>query len=975
MSNYLPSGQDRFTVEAYQPDYSFLQGQVLRANDQFQSGLDQLRSSASSILNAQLTNPYNQIARAEYVKRAKESLKDISRSDIGKPDVIQKAQGAFAPFWSDDNILTDVQLTKDYTSKIQKAYAARDSQDEDIKDTYDERSLYPLQRAYNRMKTSRPEDLKNITVPEWTPFRRIDKDLHTWYSEEEPEISWDKVTGDGRIIHYTNGPESAGGWRTMVAGQIGSQYTPQYSVLGKNQEADRIEGYLRDHPGATEQQARQFLAQELIPELKAHYDGYVTAANAEYDEIKGKIGMLQKEAGKNGLSEDQKRLLAGLESKLLVADSHVKQAKKDLIDIDDPKTVESMAGSLGNHYARSIRMNDVQAYANKYANQNSSVEYKTDDAFFRTQDHNLALSKFKFDQIKEDHEQTYRRSLLAGNATDREIKLKELQLKYPTMFGPAGIPNSSTSELANVVPVADRYIAYKEKQKNTIINGLYGTGLDDSGGLAMKTLMYSPELSADPKAIMDFNDVLTRQAAGEALNTKDPKLANYYKVVKTLTAKTGKTPKTFDEVTDLLIEYSASTLSGKIQVATGSSLEEAKQLNKQYDDIKRIRNEYLKDEQERNEKLQKELGSNPGKYKYSISVKDGKVSLIGAEQMAHYFPKIVLKDNTEITPLEAARLWREGRFWDIVNSKDLLQVGDKKRTPESWFQSLQINSDAELQLRRELDKYITGVGLRVTPDKPAAGTVTALFGKQGEMKAEMETINENIIPNLSFFKNQTAEIGKRYTYNMTGDESNNKQFIRDALLPDNKIAVYDENHNLVKDPAVEEQIRNIVSREDATTYLGDNFNYDLAGFTGNPVLEVGINTTGNNKVDKEVIKGLMNRYFIELNPKSGMTAVLSKLPQKTEKEFLRESEYASPVDKAAGLDWEMHPQGDGVNVVTRIRTIDPKTGAVDWDTHTEYVPYSRKKVSQIREGLTRLKQQGLNVYIENQKIRTKNTKS
>ncbi len=137
MATYIPNITDVFPEPyIYKPDLAFYDKMLQRKTALYEEGISKARSAWESVLNAPLSNKYNIQIRDEYIKQARANLQKMAGFDFAQPQNVAAARGIFAPFWEDNFIVKDAQLTKAYQNEFQTLESWKNSDDPKIREQY-----------------------------------------------------------------------------------------------------------------------------------------------------------------------------------------------------------------------------------------------------------------------------------------------------------------------------------------------------------------------------------------------------------------------------------------------------------------------------------------------------------------------------------------------------------------------------------------------------------------------------------------------------------------------------------------------------------------------------------------------------------------------------------------------------------------------------------------------------------------------
>jgi hypothetical protein len=111
MATFIPNVQDVLPdVKMFTPDFAFIDKMMKRKEAQYEEGFAQLNNQYN-LINRDVTNPHNAKVRDEFLKTAKENLKDLSAMDLSDPSNVSTAGQVFKPFYNNKFVIGDQALT------------------------------------------------------------------------------------------------------------------------------------------------------------------------------------------------------------------------------------------------------------------------------------------------------------------------------------------------------------------------------------------------------------------------------------------------------------------------------------------------------------------------------------------------------------------------------------------------------------------------------------------------------------------------------------------------------------------------------------------------------------------------------------------------------------------------------------------------------------------------------------------------
>jgi len=128
MATFIPNVTDVFPEPAlFTPDFSFMDKMLQRREAMYNAGFAKV-NNAYNLINRETTNPFNSKVKDQYLKQAKDNLKNLSTMDLSQDDNVNAANGVFAPFAKNTDVIGDQSLTAYWNqqSSIGNGYRLQD---------------------------------------------------------------------------------------------------------------------------------------------------------------------------------------------------------------------------------------------------------------------------------------------------------------------------------------------------------------------------------------------------------------------------------------------------------------------------------------------------------------------------------------------------------------------------------------------------------------------------------------------------------------------------------------------------------------------------------------------------------------------------------------------------------------------------------------------------------------------------------
>lgn len=287
MAQYLPYIPEVFPEPAlYKPDLNFFDRMLQRKQNQFEQGLNQVKSAYNSVLNAPLSDKANVPLRDAYIKQAQENLKIMGSSDLSLPQNIQAAQGIFSPFWEDDFISKDASLTKWYQGEASKLASWRDSPDEKVRSKYNGIAMMYLNNGLSALQNANrsADAYSKIEKRQAVPFTNIEQFLQEQAKGQGLEIKYDDPNG-AYLVETINGQRSQKKYSVWAQSLVGNNFYDQFRVTGIVEKEERAKAIKKSNPNLSEQEIGNIIAKDVVSELQQGYKKRTEEVDVELSRV------------------------------------------------------------------------------------------------------------------------------------------------------------------------------------------------------------------------------------------------------------------------------------------------------------------------------------------------------------------------------------------------------------------------------------------------------------------------------------------------------------------------------------------------------------------------------------------------------------------------------------------------------------------------------------------------------------------
>ena len=231
VTDYIPQ------IQPFRPDFNFYQNVLARKQQQYDQGWSKVNSLYNSLLNAPMTRPEDIAKRDDFFKRAEFEIKRISGVDLSNPTNIDAAYKLFKPYYTDQNIIHDMNNTKRAMNNHQKGNALRHETDEKKgAGTFWQGGLDYIDLWRKKYSESNNEDALRMSAPDYTPFFDTRKHMMADIKENKFEMIRESGPGGKIKMKYKNG--------AMMIPSLSTYYEGMYASNPQAQQYYKVKAEL-----------------------------------------------------------------------------------------------------------------------------------------------------------------------------------------------------------------------------------------------------------------------------------------------------------------------------------------------------------------------------------------------------------------------------------------------------------------------------------------------------------------------------------------------------------------------------------------------------------------------------------------------------------------------------------------------------------------------------------------------------------
>ena len=294
--NWLSNVPSSYSIlPTYSPNFEFLQSMQMKANQQYEQGLSEVKNTYNAIFSQPVTGDKMTKRQMEYVNQAKAQLKDVSALDLSDPRNVTKAENIMTPFYKDPLYLKNIAYTKHYQKEIAKQEKLKNG-------TKEERDLwnpavdnllhYGLEQLADADLTE--EDYNSIQKEYSMPIQDIGKVVADRFTQmfgvNGGPTSIDEV---GNVIFKTkNGPQSVPGYTAFYRSIASSpEFAEQNKVLAKSSYVNTLREYKQKYPELPKSEIVKKVGERALVDLENAFKSGMTNYRATALDFRKKNGV------------------------------------------------------------------------------------------------------------------------------------------------------------------------------------------------------------------------------------------------------------------------------------------------------------------------------------------------------------------------------------------------------------------------------------------------------------------------------------------------------------------------------------------------------------------------------------------------------------------------------------------------------------------------------------------------------------
>jgi hypothetical protein len=175
MATYIPNVTDVFPKPAtFTPDFSLIDKVLQRREAQYEKGFSKI-NQLYNFVNRETLNPLNTKVKEQFLRQAKDNLKNLASLDLSLPENVSAAGEVFSPFYKNTNIIGDQMFTA-YTN--QQKSLGESYRNQDGGKLYHEDNVRVIARQQEQFAQDTPDNWQKYWGNKmgYTPYYNVDEE-------------------------------------------------------------------------------------------------------------------------------------------------------------------------------------------------------------------------------------------------------------------------------------------------------------------------------------------------------------------------------------------------------------------------------------------------------------------------------------------------------------------------------------------------------------------------------------------------------------------------------------------------------------------------------------------------------------------------------------------------------------------------------------------------------------------------------
>lgn len=680
------------------PDFSQIQNIAMRANSIFEQNLGQVKNDYSAVLNAPVTGDAMQEKKAQYINNFRQGLKKVASSDLSMPQNVLQAENLLQPFWSDQDMLINMDGTKSAHSNIKTIQNGLLSKEDKERDMYNPIQVQDQQDYLQELADAGTDHDKLMRLQKRTiaPFTNLTKLFNDRAKDQKLEIKYTEGTNSPYLVSTVNGKQTIPNFETWARGQLGPEQEGMFQTIGRVGAKHARRKILEETPGIPESEVNKHIAEYTYDKLDKGYQHKIADYTTNISDIDKQLVEIEDRSpmvnGQKQPTENDMPLWLQLRRTKQDYEGFMKSTNDQYITFraNKTKTLEGISADPQDAFAQIEKDNRVSNWATGAA-ANMSVDIKKNDAYFTAMTEARELRSQIWKEHKESADIDIERSKLGLEgeklgekaASEHVIRDKNGNWIYdPAWAGvgtdgkgmpvnvAVGTVNADNTDPLHVPNPLERYTAALDNNIKDAHNALFGIGG------AAGTLVDTPvtiDGKSDKISIQDVdlsNQALQKKFANPSYIPNTQEAISLRKIGIVLGAKDFTDP--------LSMKQALETKLGQVQMnKDGTPNLQSLFLANQITNAENALQDNVALVNQKNDAVKSNILAHPAKNKNLIINRNGRPDIVTKDDIAKDFPTVTAYDastgqNVTITPAQFAEAHINGTYKPNIDEGFLL---------------------------------------------------------------------------------------------------------------------------------------------------------------------------------------------------------------------------------------------------------------------------------------------------------------
>lgn len=397
MASYIPNITDVFPEPVlYTPDFNRVERMLHQREGMYKQGAQRVKNLYESVFNSSMLRDDNIQRRDAYLKAIDEGLKNVSALDLSLPQNQEMATKLFEPVTTDQNLVKDIQFTRQYQTEVAKAEQLRNSQDPATRRQYWDVGRKLLDYQAEEFRNAPSQGALSASSPKYVPNADLFTLAEKMYKESGISVKKDQMSG-GYIWTQKNGDLAVPLTQSMVNTLFDND--PAVKDMLNAQAYVQRKDFVKNNAAkyGSEQAAEQFYINDVMTTINSGLQAQLQIDSHDLKALRGKKESWEKLISTKGIipgSQEHMDYLSDMQRIDLldksINSSRDRIAKQSTLDLSNINDLRSAADSAISQFGYTSMSNKIAKYL---AYKTNEISAKADPVAMARLNSSLALSR------------------------------------------------------------------------------------------------------------------------------------------------------------------------------------------------------------------------------------------------------------------------------------------------------------------------------------------------------------------------------------------------------------------------------------------------------------------------------------------------------------------------------------------------------------------------------------------------------